>query len=289
MVSIGTPLVVEGDMSRRIDSIDSVQALLSKLRERGPSLPFRELKESIEDLAITLLNETKVTRPPVALSNLAYESGIRSVILADTEVDGLLFSQEGGGFQVILNSHHNSVRRRFSLAHEVMHALLASPGTQLRDTSDHSFNAGHTELVCNMFAAAILMPQPFLAAFLEGRPSWKLVKDISSRFQVSIEAAVRRLVSLTPHPVILVKWSVDPLLEDRFRFESALYSSSCRARVSNSDINAWPIVLRTLNTGKNVLDVDIVPLSGASGPVTVETRVTGASQLRSVFALISQQ
>jgi Zn-dependent peptidase ImmA (M78 family) len=94
---------------------------------------------------------------------------------------------------VFLNSSDGSTRRRYTLAHELCHALLASVDRQ-RLGLDHMAE----ERICDAFARDVLMPTPELRRYFatEGFPqSIDDLRHFCRAFKVGLTAAVKALAS----------------------------------------------------------------------------------------------
>ncbi|WES64098.1 ImmA/IrrE family metallo-endopeptidase [Microbacter sp. GSS18] len=98
-------------------------------------------------------------------------------------------------------------RRRFSVAHEIGHILLfsavADQPTLVRQLRGKATFAD-VERLCNLGAAHVLMPTGVVAETLRTLlpPTGKSVEALATRFRVSLEAAARRIVEVSP------EWSV---------------------------------------------------------------------------------
>ncbi|MGP8068116.1 MAG: helix-turn-helix domain-containing protein [Thermoplasmata archaeon] len=107
------------------------------------------------------------------------------------------FSLADEGVPTLVLSEHDSPKARvFTLFHELCHALVRTGG--ICDPLSGGDGAGKSvEAFCNHFAGALLVPAESLLSEL---PDWKLelddIRDLSTRFQVSSEVILRRLLIL---------------------------------------------------------------------------------------------
>ena len=100
-----------------------------------------------------------------------------------------------GGYVVALDEAEPPGRQRRSLAHEIVHTFF-------REVS--SGPAGREEeRLCELGAAELTMPLERIGGFLGNREiiSFDLVNECASEFEVTNDAAARRLVELSPRPV----------------------------------------------------------------------------------------
>ncbi|GGL94836.1 radiation response metalloprotease IrrE [Deinococcus aerolatus] len=107
---------------------------------------------------------------------------------------------------ILINSRVRPERQRFTLAHEIGHALLLGDDDLLSDLHDN-FEGDRLEEVietlCNAAAAAILMPEPLIAEVLTRfGPSGRALAELSRRADVSATSALYALAERTQAPVI---------------------------------------------------------------------------------------
>lgn len=99
------------------------------------------------------------------------------------------------------------VRQRFSIAHEIGHILLftavAKDPRLIRELRSEVLYPT-VERLCDAGAAQLLMPTTVFADAVAnfGRPARAMVEDLAARFNVSLEAAARRVTE------VLAEWSV---------------------------------------------------------------------------------
>lgn len=171
---------------------------------RKQPLPLKE----IERRALHLLKRLDLSRPPVDVDFIAKALGIR-VERTDLGPDcsGVLVRRDGRAV-IGVNWTDPPVRQRFTVAHELAHHELHTGQTyvdrgqyivQFRDASSGS-GTKTEEREANQFAAALLMPGPWVAeAFL--RQPFDLTNDealrsLAETFQVSTQAMSYRLGNL---------------------------------------------------------------------------------------------
>jgi hypothetical protein len=118
--------------------------------------------------------------------------------------EGLLIPFKGG-YRVRLRKTATESRKRFSLAHEMGHTFFYKDdgnGPRHKVSVLSAAERAAEERICNLFAAALLMPWPQLREeFLElpsGNPGQMLTRldSVSKRFRVSVPALLQRLRSL---------------------------------------------------------------------------------------------
>ena len=98
--------------------------------------------------------------------------------------------QADDGLEIIYSSHLSPERRRFTIAHELGHAVLAKTGPRFPRTGRE------VERICDMFAAEVLFPR---ASFMEhsiGPVNVNKVFELAKLFKTSIAATARRYSEL---------------------------------------------------------------------------------------------
>jgi hypothetical protein len=130
------------------------------------------------------LTET-LASPPVILEAVAVRLGVKEIRSEPLVTTGELHG-DPGNFVISHSAQIPRQRARFTVAHELGHALLLSRGQRIRDGDD-------LEKFCDEFASALLVPDRFLEAELALPLAVDTVRVIARRFDVSLSAAVRRL------------------------------------------------------------------------------------------------
>lgn len=134
-------------------------------------------------------------------------------------------------------------RLRYSVAHELAHALFP-------DASDDVRNRSHTgavealveddswqlELVCNVAAAELLMPTDAIEGLVNIDTDIDFLMTHRARFNVSTEALLRRLVHATSRPMALAAFSrLRDSRDSSLRCEYLLGSRTWRGSLSRGD------------------------------------------------------
>jgi len=137
----------------------------------------------------------------VDITRMANNGGVEvnEVEFDDPEVAGMLITKNGK--QIInINQEDSEERKRFTIAHEIAHAILHPNTTSAMHIDYRQALKNYTneseltrEIQANMLAAALLMPVRLV------RNAWdrlKDVDDVADLFKVSKRAAAIRLESL---------------------------------------------------------------------------------------------
>lgn len=123
-----------------------------------------------------VLHDCKISEFPVDLGKIADFYGIKITLYSDTKLIQLFKEDvlQGDGFvlrngdetQVFINDKiHNRNRRRFTVAHELGHALLGHSLDEIHyRNSEIDSQTDVQEVEANVFARDILMPATVLAA-----------------------------------------------------------------------------------------------------------------------------
>lgn len=162
----------------------------------------------IEQLTDTLLVETGVTAPPVPVDQIVTARGIAIQPTSNLgDVSGLVL-RKGKDIIIGVNRKEAPTRQRFTLAHELAHALMHH-GEEVRFDKDFRVNLRSEtsglgvdveEIEANFFAACLLMPRRFLEADPEAAivdvEDAQAVARLAKRYRVSAHAMSIRLGNL---------------------------------------------------------------------------------------------
>jgi hypothetical protein len=130
--------------------------------------------------------------------------------------------RDGDGFRIFCASDQSHVRRRFTIAHELAHAVIESTGPRAPRIGSE------LERVCDLLAAEILMPAKAFGSALGNRPaSGSTIRELSSRFQTSLSATAIRCSELRPISVLeiqggQVRWAHGPARLSRYQLDDVL-------------------------------------------------------------------
>ncbi len=172
-------------------------------------IPARPRYARIERLADGLLREAGVSDPPVPIDDIVRGQGI-VIQLMDLKENSGLVVRDGNRTVIGVNRDHAPTRRRFTVAHELAHALLHE-GKEVHYDKDFrvDFRSGASslgvdvvEMEANFFAASILMPWRFLeadplVAGLDFENADVAIKAVAARYKVSPHAMSIRIGNLS--------------------------------------------------------------------------------------------
>lgn len=157
--------------------------------------------------ALRIYEACPVKTAPVPLDRIVRAAGvIVQYAPFDGELSGMAFIKNGQAM-IGVNSLHAATRKRFTLAHELGHIVLHRPVLEaggvhvdkgiLRRDSLASEGKDDQEIEANSFASELLMPEPLLAAALDGRnldfEDEEAVQVLAKRFNVSATALLYRI------------------------------------------------------------------------------------------------
>ena len=163
----------------------------------------------IEARAWELLTQSGITAPEVNLDKVIKKMGVIHVTYdMGNDLSGTLLENGKSSAIIAVNSNHAVTRRRFSTAHEIGHlALHSKPGKAGLRVHRRLTMAGSggdpQEREANAFAAALLMPQPFLDDDFNGEVAERnrTVGNLARRYRVSPAAMTFRLMNLG-YPIV---------------------------------------------------------------------------------------
>lgn len=168
-------------------------------------------RRRIRELAEGLLDDANVDAPPVPVERLVRTRGalIRPQSY-DDKISGFLY-RDHDRTVIGVNSDHHPHRRRFTIAHELGHALLhkgivdevhVDRAFQVKMRDERSSQGTDIEeREANLFAAELLMPVRFLEQDLSDVDPVDLLDEafvlkLARRYRVSVQALLFRLSNL---------------------------------------------------------------------------------------------
>jgi len=168
-------------------------------------------RKRIREMVTRILEESRTESPPIGIELLARNHGLEVLFQPlESDLSGFLYRKEGRAI-IGVNSHHATVRQRFTIAHELGHYLLHNQEgvhvdravfARLRD-SVASQGTDSDEIEANVFAAELLMPRAFIDADLKTMDVGKVdivedgaVGNLAGRYAVSGQAMLLRLRNL---------------------------------------------------------------------------------------------
>jgi Zn-dependent peptidase ImmA (M78 family) len=156
-----------------------------------------------------LLERAKITCPPVDLEAVAQCIG--DVDVEEAYMGELLGSVERSEhkFKIRVNASEPH-RRRFTLAHEIAHALLMRTvrrGTAVRLRVREPAKYDEQERLCDGIAAEILMPYHlFRPRVLRLPVSIEAIRRLADEFDTSVQATAIRYAHLTEQEMATILW-----------------------------------------------------------------------------------
>jgi O-acetyl-ADP-ribose deacetylase (regulator of RNase III) len=153
------------------------------------------------------------------------------------------FVASGADLVIEYNPTRPRGRLRYSVAHELVHALFPDAGQDVRNrthtgavkerTSDDSWQL---ELLCNIGAAELLMPSDAMRGLLDTDPDIDFLMSQRARFNVSTEALLRRLVHATDRPIAVAAFNrVSDSIDSGLRCEYVLGSRAWAGGIQRGD------------------------------------------------------
>jgi Zn-dependent peptidase ImmA (M78 family) len=175
----------------------------------------RSPESVIEAYADQLRLAAEQTRLPICPHLIASRHGIKRRG-ASHSFAGRIYAEPSGQLVMDINEADSDERQHFTEAHELIHP--AFPGFALEHryrldtTMDRYAENREEEYLCDLGAAALLMPAELVAQHYTVRGGLRDVERLSHDAEVSIEAAANRIVALADEPacMICMTWSHKP-------------------------------------------------------------------------------
>jgi Zn-dependent peptidase ImmA (M78 family)/O-acetyl-ADP-ribose deacetylase (regulator of RNase III) len=192
--------------------------------------PLQAIARRAQDWALEAIDEGW-TGPPFDPFELATRRGVELVARQDLE-DARLVSVDGKP-RIEFNPNRRPARVRFSVAHELGHFMFSDYAERPRHRGDRDevsalreADEWQLELLCNLAAAELLMPEGALAHKTTKELSLVDLLDLRAQFGVSTEALLNRIVRLSDDPVALFAAARDATDDGRFRVDYTVSSRS---------------------------------------------------------------
>lgn len=124
--------------------------------------------------------------------------------LGDGE-SGTTFTRQDGKHIITVNSLEGEERQRFTICHEIAHILLGLPSSHDVVPSWSFAKRDINEMMCDIFAAELLMPfQLWKAKLPADEPSAEVIEHMAAMFKCSFPAAASRYANLAAIPCAYV-------------------------------------------------------------------------------------
>lgn len=156
----------------------------------------KTVQDAVRTVTTRLLDG--VICPPTDLQEVAKRVGVVAIDVAELPYPGEL-REDRDGFRVVLAQGLPDGRRRFTIAHELAHAVFGQTGARWPRFGDE------LEEMCDMIAVEFLMPSDLFVEQLRTAPvSLDHVRALARTFQVSLLAAGKRCSEFQPVSVFEV-------------------------------------------------------------------------------------
>jgi IrrE N-terminal-like domain len=186
--------------------------LVLRLIEEHDGTAPEEIIEAFATERRVAAGETKL---PVRPSLVASYHGIR-LKRAKHNFAGRIYAEPSGQLVMDINENDSEERQHFTEAHELIHTAFPDFELDHRyrlDASAERYAENHEEeYLCDLGAAALLMPAELVADDYPVRDGLEAVERLSRDALVSIEAAANRIVALADEPAVMLclTWSHKP-------------------------------------------------------------------------------
>ncbi len=222
------------------------------------------LEGAVEAVAARLLEG--VSCPPTDLDAIATRLNVHSIVPVDLPISGQL-QREGTGLRVAYSQDLTPERRRFTIAHELAHALFETTGPGCPRIG------AELERICDMVAAELLMPRKTFLGRAEKGLSLARLLTLAHTFQASRAATAIRYAQLFNVTVFelqdkLVAWG---------------YGVVKKGPVRHVDDSLWPLMRRAIE-GESGREVVYLNNAVWTGEWTAEWATNGEDR-RAIFLL----
>jgi len=169
----------------------------------------------IEDYANRLREESGQHSLPIRPHLVASCHGIKRR-RGTHDFAGRIYAEPSGQLVMDINVNDSEERQHFTEAHEVMHPAFPNFAVEKRyrldATMDRHAENREEEYLCDVGAAALLMPAELVAEDYTVKGGLADAERLSTHAEVSVEAAANRIVTLADESAVLLclTWSHKP-------------------------------------------------------------------------------
>jgi Zn-dependent peptidase ImmA (M78 family) len=257
-----------------------------------------------EDIIEAFATECRVaageTQLPIRPSLVASYHGIR-LRRAKHNFAGRIYAEPTGQLVMDINESDPAERQHFTEAHELIHTAFPDFDLdhryRLDATMDRYAENHEEEYLCDLGAAALLMPAELVADAYPVRRGLEAVESLSQDAQVSIEAAANRIVALSDEPAVMLclAWGHKPA-EQRALREGAEVPKRLRVRyavTSHMDLyvpkfkgaDDESVFCKAAASYSIVRETTTLPGADEAGLFRVEAKRYGTAQRERVIAV----
>jgi Zn-dependent peptidase ImmA (M78 family) len=146
-------------------------------------------------------------QPPIDLELLAGRLGVDEIQATDLLEDGRL-ERTDDATRILLRAANHRTRRRFTLAHELAHLLVARDPEGALVAHRRPMDRSVEERFCDALAASLIMPRAWVIADFATAPQvLATAMQMARMADVSLSAAVVRLRELCSWNSSLLRWA----------------------------------------------------------------------------------
>jgi hypothetical protein len=174
-------------------------------------------KFSPEDVVAEVMRQNPAMPVPVPVEDLAHQAGISEINpLTSDGFEGMLVVPDDtkSTGAIFYNVRSIRPRQRFTIAHELGHFLLPThkqpkfecTSNDMVVSAGAKYSRKSLEAEANRFASELLLPARLLKPELRrmGEPNLRSVRDLSEKYETSVEATARRFTQLSEYPCAVV-------------------------------------------------------------------------------------
>ncbi len=155
---------------------------------------------NIEEAIQIVVNKflQNISCPPTDLEALKPLLNISEFCSEEMPISGEL-RRVKDAFVIVYSSYLSSPRRRFTIAHEMGHAIFEKSGPKCPRFGDE------LERLCDMLATEILMPKDIFSKLADGTPSITKLFELAYTFKTSLSATAIRYAQIKEASVFEVE------------------------------------------------------------------------------------
>jgi hypothetical protein len=268
--------------------------------ELGASHRSKDPQVAVEDYARRLLADAEQSSLPIDVDLIASVKGVRRRE-GLFDFAGRIYAEDDGQLVMDLNTGHNTNRKRFTCAHELMHTAFPEFAEEKRYRLDNTVESNpinrEEEYLCDLGAAALLMPADLLTGRYPIDKGLESIETLSKEAEVSLEAAGNRIVELSQEPAVFMVFEFGHKPADRPALrrgeDVAKRVRLCYARCSGVDAylprfksaSDNSVIARAHSRSSTQRGLETLPGAEEAGDFEVEARCYGPDKRQRVLAV----
>lgn len=236
-----------------------------------------------------LIIESGIKEPPYTPAIYASIRNIKEIKNKPMQQEGQLIPNSDGTFNIELRSDRSQERKNFTCCHEIAHTFFyeISPSIKYRNNTNYqdqpTKNQTEEEILCNISAAELLMPQNKLKQIIKNyQASPESIVTIAKKFQASLTSTIIRIHTLNIWKETFILWKIT---NGQINAEWKISSNkkihyNPNIQIKNAQKSS---IYKTLQTGKTTNDEETILDGNQNKTILIESTKINTNLILSVI------